>query len=388
MFRPFGPDFAPSPSVTQPGPSKPVSTGRTNIPGLDGIRGLAVLTVFIFHAEILPHVPGELATTVFFFLSGFLITTLFQREWKKTGTIDLGNFYFRRALRIFPPLYIVLALAAIAYHWGHVGHQVIPWKAAGNFFQYTNYALAFSQDTGGFLPGMILLWSLAVDEHYYLFWAPFMRFGQAKLSRAAMVRIVVSVCVAALLWRMFLIHHIGDATFRVSMASDTRLDSILWGALLALWCNPANEPARAGWLVKPWVIAIGAVLALGPSFTGNDTFKSTWGYTLEAIGFFPLFAAAIFNGGKGWLKFLHWRPLLWMSRISYSFYLFSWFMLSVCHRFIHGSNLVIVGPAFVAALTLASCMHLTVERPLMALRKRKKVTVLPEPETFELAKAS
>jgi len=362
--------------VTLPGLSKPALAGRTNIPGLDGIRGLAVLIVFIFHAEILPHVPGELATTAFFFLSGFLITTLFQREWKKTGSIDLGNFYFRRAMRILPPLYIVLSVALLAHFKGHVGEPLIAWKTAGNFFQYTNYALTLTQDGAGFLPGMILLWSLAVDEHYYLFWAPFMRFGLSKLTSQGMIRIVAGVCVAALLWRMFLIHQIGDATFRVSMATDTRLDSILWGALLALWRNPANEPARAAWMAKPWFVAIGLILVLGPSFTGNDTFKCTWGYTLEAIGFFPLFTIAVLQGGKGFLKFLHWPWLLWMSRISYSFYLFSWFMLSVSRKFVHGPNLLIVGTAFVATLCLASAMHLAVERPLMALRKRKRAEVI------------
>jgi peptidoglycan/LPS O-acetylase OafA/YrhL len=349
-----------------------VLAGRTNIPGLDGIRGLAVLIVFIFHAEILPHVPGELATTTFFFLSGFLITTLFLREWKKTGDISLGNFYFRRAMRILPPLYIALFIAYAAHHWGHVGDPLVPWKVAGNFFQYTNYAMTLTQDAAGFLPGMVLLWSLAVDEHYYLFWAPFMRYGVRHLARKRMCAVVVTVCVAALAWRVFSIHQVGDATFRVSMATDARLDSILWGALLALWKNPASEPEAAAWLAKPLPVLVGLFLVLAPSLTGNDDFKCSIGYTLEGLGFFPLFTAAVLYGGKGVLKFLHWPWLLWMSRISYSFYLFSWFMLSVCRKFIHYPKPVVVGLAFMATLLIASGMHLAVERPLMALRKKAK----------------
>src|SRR4051812_12672954 len=89
----------------------PLPTSRAFIPGLDGIRAMAVMVVFIFHAQILPHVPGELATTTFFFLSGFLITPLFVKEWRKTGTISLGGFYSRRTLRTIPPLIIALLIA-------------------------------------------------------------------------------------------------------------------------------------------------------------------------------------------------------------------------------------------------------------------------------------
>ena len=106
-------------------------TPKSPIPGLDGIRGLAVLTVFLYHAQVLPHIPGEFATTTFFFLSGFLITTLFLKEWKKTADIDLKNFYKRRALRIFPPLYLMLAVALTLNLAAHVGTPIIPWKAAG-----------------------------------------------------------------------------------------------------------------------------------------------------------------------------------------------------------------------------------------------------------------
>src|SRR5579884_4292763 len=124
------------------GQTVPRKAAKSNIPGLDGIRGLAVITVFLFHAELLPHVPGELATTTFFFLSGFLITTLFIREWNKTGSLDLPSFYRRRALRILPPLYVALAAAFAARLFLHVGTPIIAWKAAGNFLQYTNIAIA------------------------------------------------------------------------------------------------------------------------------------------------------------------------------------------------------------------------------------------------------
>jgi peptidoglycan/LPS O-acetylase OafA/YrhL len=170
---------------------------------------------------------------------------------------------------------------------------------------------------------------------------------------------------------MFLVHDQG-ATYRVAMSTDTRLDSILWGAILALWCNAAQEPAKAAWLAKPLPVIIGLVMVLLPSFTKNDDLKVTIGYTMEGIGLMPLFTLAILQGGKGFMKFLHWPWLLWMSRISYSFYLYSWLMLSSVRQFFHGPRVAQVLVAFVLTFALASVMHILLERPLMALRKKSK----------------
>src|SRR5579871_1400371 len=99
----------------------PSPSSRAYIPGLDGIRALAVITIFLYHAQVIPHIPGELATTIFFFLSGFLITTLFVREQSKSGTIDLLGFYSRRALRTLPPLFLALLIGVGVHFALHVG---------------------------------------------------------------------------------------------------------------------------------------------------------------------------------------------------------------------------------------------------------------------------
>jgi peptidoglycan/LPS O-acetylase OafA/YrhL len=355
--------------------------GRQLIPGLDGIRALAVLTVFVFHAEILPHIPGELATTIFFFLSGFLITTLFLKEWKKTGEINLGSFYFRRALRTLPPLYIVLAIALVASRFLHVGEPMVTWKAMGNVFQYTNYAVALPRDTAGFLPGMVLLWSLAVDEHYYLLYAPIMKAALNKVSVRKIILAMVGLCGLALMWRFYLVHVEGFASYRVSMASDTRMDSILFGAILAFWRNPALNPEKAASLAKPLPVALGCIGLLLPTLSGSDVFKTTIGYTIEGIALMPLFSLAILHSSKGALKFLNSPVLLWISRASYPIYLFQWLTLIACRQYIHGPKLVQVGCAFIVTFALAAALHYSVERPLMALRKRTKNREVPEATT-------
>ncbi len=82
------------------------------IPSLDGIRALSFLIVFAAHAGLERWIPGFFGLSVFFFLSGYLITTLLRVEWNRTGTVNLRQFYLRRALRILPPFYVVLAGAS------------------------------------------------------------------------------------------------------------------------------------------------------------------------------------------------------------------------------------------------------------------------------------
>lgn len=367
-----------------------------------------MLSLFIFHADILPHFPGALATTVFFFLSGFLITTLFVREFKKTGDVDLGAFYVRRVLRIFPPLYVVLMLAVIANLMGHVGDHVVPWKVAGHFLQYTNYAMAIPRSLVGFLPGMLLLWSLAVDEHFYLLFAPFFRVGASRLSLPKLANVMLVLCGVILGWRCFVYAHEGVATVRIAVASDTRMDSILWGAVLALWRNPALEPERAKSLAKPAYVVLGLIGLLLPVITRSDLIKGTVLYSLQGIALIPLFTAAILHGrlrttpertavqdaisevtgreierpaepddlfhriGRIPIgRILESKFLLWTSQISYPFYLFSGLVLDTLLHFVHGPRLVLVLAAFGLTYGLATVMHLYLERPMMNLRKRK-----------------
>jgi peptidoglycan/LPS O-acetylase OafA/YrhL len=361
----------------------PLPTSRSYIAGLDGIRALAVLTVFLYHAQILPHVPGELATTIFFFLSGFLITTLFVREWKKTGTINLGSFYYRRALRTLPPLYVALGVALGAAYFLHVGGPLNPWKAGGNFLSYTNYALAMTNDNSGFLPGTILLWSLAVDEHYYLVFAPLFKAAIKRIPMRAIIGTILFLCAAALLWRVWLVHSYGEVTHRETMASDTRMDSILWGSLLALWRNPTLEPAKAKSLTKPvWIAA--AILALGfVQFSHNWFVIGTVGYTIQGIALMPLFSLAMLQGGKGALKFLQWPWLMWVSRASYPLYLLQWIMISICEQYVHGPRVLQMAVAAVLTLTLGAALHTYLELPLAALRKSKAKAKLPPMASIE-----
>jgi len=111
----------PSPAAAAPvlasqrSDERPLSEVPLHIPSLDGIRAVSFMIVFLSHAGLERLVPGGFGVTVFFFLSGYLITTLLRMEAERTGSIDLRGFYLRRVFRIFPPFYLFLALFAVLH---------------------------------------------------------------------------------------------------------------------------------------------------------------------------------------------------------------------------------------------------------------------------------
>ena len=120
------------------------------IPSLDGIRAVSIAIVFFAHARVVPFLPGGFGVTIFFFLSGFLITTLFYREADKFGGIDLRNFYIRRLLRLSPPLFITLSLVyglvALGFLKGVIRPEAIVSQA---LYFYNYYSILSSSPTEG-----------------------------------------------------------------------------------------------------------------------------------------------------------------------------------------------------------------------------------------------
>ncbi len=154
---------------------KPVGPGQRYMPGLDGLRALAVLAVIAYHEQFGWAPGGLLGVGVFFTLSGFLITSLLIEQWSARGKINLGDFWLRRARRLLPALFVMLAVvtawitiadrARLASLRGAVG------AAAGYFSNW--YLIAENQSYfAEFAPPAPLdhLWSLAVEEQFYLLW--------------------------------------------------------------------------------------------------------------------------------------------------------------------------------------------------------------------------
>ncbi|HUJ08369.1 MAG TPA: acyltransferase family protein [Streptosporangiaceae bacterium] len=235
---------------------KPVSSDQRYMPGLDGLRALAVLAVIAYHEQFGWAPGGLLGVGVFFTLSGFLITSLLVGQWSKHGRIRLGDFWLKRARRLLPALFVMLAVvtawvtiadrARLASLRGAVG------AAAGYFSNW--YLIAKNQSYfARFAPPQPLdhLWSLAVEEQFYLVWPLLLMAGLffvRKRGTAAVRWLAVPTLVLAMASVLAMLHlyQPGTDPTRVYEGTDTRAFGLLIGAALALlWPTIGTRGVRA-----------------------------------------------------------------------------------------------------------------------------------------------
>ncbi|HEV7815286.1 MAG TPA: acyltransferase, partial [Janthinobacterium sp.] len=163
------------------------------LPSLDGIRAFAVMVVFVSHAGWGHIVPGGFGVTVFFFLSGYLITTLLRTEYEKLGSISFKSFYLRRVYRILPPVYLVLFLIYLLVQIGILTGNVSLVGLMAQVCQVTNYYLLYAQEAG-VVPYTGTFWSLAVEEHFYLIFPIFFLFCVSRWPYPKVARIFLAIC--------------------------------------------------------------------------------------------------------------------------------------------------------------------------------------------------
>ncbi|PYX40677.1 MAG: hypothetical protein DMG81_05495 [Acidobacteria bacterium] len=146
--------------------ARPAASSGLYIPSLDGMRAIAFFIVFVAHAQPFKALPGGFGVTIFFFLSGYLITSLLREEARKTATISLKGFYLRRVLRIFPPCYLTVVFVSTLAATGVLYNRESYASLVSAFLYFSNYWNILGW--GNLPAGLGILWSLAVEEHYYL----------------------------------------------------------------------------------------------------------------------------------------------------------------------------------------------------------------------------
>jgi peptidoglycan/LPS O-acetylase OafA/YrhL len=205
-----------------------------HVPVLDGFRALAIIVVMVAHAGAGKVIPGGFGVTIFFFLSGYLITTLMRVEATRTGSIDLRDFYLRRSIRILPPLYVTAALTAFLTVSGLIAAKLTFGSVVLDGLFLTNYAQQFPASFNH--PLSMPLWSLDVEEHFYiilstLFAAVFVRWSPRRAAAACAIG-----CVAVLGIRLFNVIALPDYSLNYYW-SHTRLDSILFASGNGVVCT-------------------------------------------------------------------------------------------------------------------------------------------------------
>lgn len=345
-------------------------TQHKEIASLDGWRAVAIAIVFLSHAGLGKIVPGGLGVTIFFFLSGYLITTLLVREFRKTGGINIRHFYVRRVLRLTPPLLLVLSVTYLLTHYGvFTGHA--GWSGFfAQLFYFANYYVLFF-DAGHSVPqGTGVFWSLAVEEHFYFFFPALFMLMMRKADRRLIPLYLGALCLAFLAWRYYLVVGEGVSMERTYYATDTRIDSILFGCILATVQIP--ERVRAA-LHRPGArvagVGAGILLLLLSLLVRDDVFRETLRYTLQGIALIPLFFYSVSHPQS--LPF-RWLNLRWVQRVgiySYSIYLSHEILLSNVD-WISSNPALNIAAALVVSLLFAMLVDRFIDAPLRAVRAR------------------
>lgn len=350
-----------------------MANARAPIPSLDGLRAISFSIVFLSHAGLSSIVPGGFGVTVFFFLSGYLITTLLRIELERTGRISLRNFYVRRALRILPPFYLVLLFAVVVAQVTSLNGTFTWAGIAAQCFHVANYWIVL-RGWSDFPPGTGVYWSLAVEEHFYLlFPLLYMFMHKLGMSRPRQAGVLLLLCLAALLWRFVLTAAMGAPSDRVFVATDTRFDSILFGCVLAVWGNPSLEPTRIDHRVWKYVLLPMGLVALGAGFViRNPDFRDSLRFTLQGAGLWPLFVCAVRYPEWAPMRLLNLRPVRWIGELSYSLYLVHQIILMMLFE----RDPLGIGAASSALLSLLVAVGFSwllfklVEQPIAVVRRR------------------
>jgi peptidoglycan/LPS O-acetylase OafA/YrhL len=343
------------------------------IPSLDGIRALAAFIVFLSHAGLGSVVPGGLGVTIFFFLSGYLITTLLREEYVSTQKLHLKNFYMRRAFRILPPMYLMLFFVTLLNVLGFVEGSATLIGLAAQIFQFTNYFIILGH-ASSLPPATSIFWSLAVEEHFYLVLPLVLLVFLRRRRSFGNIAFLLSVfCLGVVCWRIVLVHVFEAEPQRTYLATDTRLDSLLFGCILALWCNPVLDPVpRIFASLSGRLIALSSAIII-LSFTlfyRAPSFRETFRYSLQGIAFLPIFWLAIRYSRWPIFRPLNWPLMRGMGQISYSFYLSHVFWLEVTKSWSSAGGLITGVCAFAATIAFATAMYFYVEKPAGRLRAR------------------
>ena len=349
------------------------ATAVRHIASLDGIRAAAAMLVFASHAFASAPVPGSLGVTVFFFLSGFLITTLLRREHKASGGVSLRRFYLRRACRIFPPLYFMLVAMLLSAMAMHRAADLNAMPVLAQFLHLTNYLIVTNGADAGLLPHTSVLWSLAVEEHFYVIFPMLFLFLSGRMALRQLAAALAGLCLLVLAWRAALALDPAIASDYFYYATDTRFDSLLFGCIMGVWRNPVLDAAPAATVSPSFngqaILLLAVALLLGTLLYRAPLFQKTLRYTLQGIALFPMFWLAVRY--PGWLAFrwLNWKPVRSLGGVSYSFYLAHPFWLHVATGLVgermHGIAAALLGFTLTAAFS--ALLYRQLERPFLQL---------------------
>ena len=373
------------------GPELPLPATDAYIPELDGLRAVAVMLVVAGHYRLLPFVPSGFGVTLFFFLSGYLITTLFYSEFAQRRSISISQFYLRRWLRLTPPLLLLVALGTLfpGFSRTAVGGDPVPagtiWSA---LLYYTNYYdLANNVDDTIIIPFGIC-WSLAIEEHFYIAWPLLVRWQALRPER--LLGIVATVCVVVLGWRIVAREVFSFPTEYTYMATDCRIDSILYGAMLRVLLQTRWSASAFRLLRSPVASLLGMGILLSTFLVRSEDFRQTVRYSLQELALMPVFVLVLSSRLSLLKRVLGSGPMVLVGRLSYAIYLFHLIARTPAEVYFGTPyGLFPAASGLATTFTIAIVLLVTVERPIARLRRGLRIRLMQanEPRTASVSQA-
>lgn len=346
------------------------SLHHTRVTTLDGLRGISVFIIIIYHTHPLWLTGGFIGVDIFFVLSGFLITTLLLQEQHQHGKIFFLPFYLRRLLRLAPALLFMLAILVPTY-WLFTSAELarsFSYEAVYAATYTTNWVVALELAP---MSHLMHTWSLAIEEQFYLIWPLLLTLICRSVKQKHQLGLCTLIWLALLLFRAWLAHR-GASIERLYCGLDTRADALILGASAAFWYTGQlhqNKP-RIGQLTA--ILIAPAVLILS-WFLYDTNFRNPALYYWQ-MPVIHICAAVIIlhltcaRGGVT-RAFCQMPPLLYLGKISYGVYLWHFPVLLLTIHYKLPNHFLLLG-VLAGTVMIASVSFYLVERPALRLKKR------------------
>lgn len=340
---------------------------------IDALRAGSVLLVVVAHAGLGHIVPGGSGVTVFFAISGFIITTLLLKERDRTGRFDISGFYMRRLVKLVPPLAVVLVVPTlVASTWLR-----IDWSAVwGQVLFFFNWQKMNHPDV---LPGSGVVWSLSIEEQFYIAVA-LVWLWLASNRRAVAVLGVLSAAmiVGSTVTRLVLSEPGNEAVSdRIYYGSDTRADSLAWGILAAIvlyrWNQDTDRPRAQRFTGSTWALMLAVAIFALSVITRDEWFRQTFRYSAQSIAACLLMLYGFTATGtivhRAFDSICRYRVVQIIGLSSYSIYLVHLTLLEALDEV--GMPLPIhLGVGVVASLAVGVGLYFVIEVPARPLYDR------------------
>ncbi len=351
------------------------------IPSLDGLRGVAVVFVLLIHGSYGIFHGGWIGVDLFFVLSGFLITSLLHEEFSHSGKIELGKFYARRVLRLAPPLLVGVLLADVLWTSTDAGPAASRgWADTASLFYFANIA------SPKLLGPLIHMWSLSVEEHFYLFWPLLAGALLFRMRSRRLLLVLLSLILLAAIARATAYWLSRPAVFENGLITIDpyrftlyRLGSILSGCLLAIifarraWREMPRKYESAGLVLSLMLLSLVALF-----LDETNRFWEDGGF----VGTNALCAIVVALAARNPTQaFLSHPALRWIGRRSYGIYVYHLPIFLACESLRRKHDVVnLLAVSFLrlaATIIFAALSFRYLERPMLRLKSRFEVATLP-----------